>query len=74
LPPAGTGIGTSSQSGSKKSSVGVNVRFSGLAPSTRSTSSELSIWKVSPLPQPPAARRAAMMASESAAGLTPDTS
>jgi hypothetical protein len=52
----------------------VNDRLAGLAPSARSTSIEKSIWKVSPLPQPPAPRSEPMIASLLAAGATPLTS
>ena len=51
----------------------MNVRI-GAAPSSSSTSMEKSIWNTSPLPQPPAARNAAIVVSEYAAGAAPETS
>src|SRR4051812_2554198 len=63
LPPAGTGTVLRSQSGLKKSSVGVNAIF-GVLELAVSTSSAKSICILLPLPQPPAAVSAEMIAAE----------
>src|SRR5262245_34662485 len=66
LPPGTIGTLVRSQSGLKKSSVGVNVRFGVDEPALR-TSSAKSICILLLLPQPPAATSAEMIDAELAA-------
>ena len=73
MPPAGTGIGDVSQSGSEKSPFCVNDIF-GVAASAASTTIEKSIWNVSLLPQPPSSDSAWICAALVDAGSMPETS